>query len=397
MAHFDLLEMAPPDPILGLTDAFKKDTHPDKINLGVGVFVDDNGKTPVLQSVKKAEERLLTEELSKTYLPITGSDRYAQLVNELVFGDQYASLKSRLCAAQTPGGTGALRVAAEVLSKHLPGRTIWMSNPTWANHGAVFQTAGLKTTNYRYFDAAKNGLDFEGMMADLHNAADGDFVLLHGCCHNPSGIDPDQNQWQQIGELLRKKNMLPLIDFAYQGFGAGIEEDAAGIRILASIVDTLIVASSYSKNFGLYNERTGALSFLSATPEISEKLLSQLKVCIRTNYSNPPAHGGLIVSTILGDAALKALWESEVTAMRSRINGVRNQFVDQLKAIGIERDFNFIRSQKGMFSFSGLTKAQVDILREKDHIYMVSSGRINVAGITQNNIDRLCRAIAAVM
>lgn len=395
---FESVPTAPPDTILGLTEAFQRDDRPHKINLSVGVYKDAAGATPVPEVVKEAERRLLATEKSKGYKPISGDPVYGRVVRELLFGVGHELVDGGLAATcHTPGGTGALRLAADYLSKLHGTTTVWMSDPTWDNHPKVFQAAGLAVATYPYFDKATNGLAFDAMIEGLSAVKPGDTVLLHACCHNPTGVDPTLEQWQRIGKVLKERGALPLVDFAYQGFGRGVDEDAAGVRALAAEVDELFVCSSFSKNFGLYNERTGALTVKGKRAEEVAAVFSQLKTCARTNYSNPPAHGGSIVTTILTDAELKQRWIDEVAAMRDRINGMRKLFVETLKAKGAPRDFSFIVDQKGMFSFSGLTKEHVERLRDEHAIYIVGSGRINVAGMTDANMGPLCDAIVRVM
>ena len=395
---FEKIETAPTDPILGLTEAFNQDPNPDKINLSVGVYQDGNGQTPVLNTVKEAERRLLEAEKSKTYMPMSGDPTYGALVQKLVFGESHPIVGSgRAATAHCPGGTGALRVAGDYLHKLHPGAAIWLSDPTWANHPTVFKAAALEVKTYAYRDPATNGLDFGAMLESLKKIPAGDVVLLHGGCHNPTGIDPTVEQWRQIGEVLAERGVLPLVDFAYQGFADGLEEDAAGLKALCEKVGQLMISSSFSKNFALYCERTGALTIVGGTAEQASKVMSQVKLVIRANYSNPPAHGSGIVATVLQDAGLRARWKVEVATMRDRINGMRRLFVDTLKAKGVDRDFSFIIRQRGMFSFSGLTKEQVGELRQKYAIYIVGSGRINVAGMTEANIGRLCEAVASVL
>ncbi len=395
---FENVTTAPPDPILGITEAFLKDPNPNKINLSVGVFKDEKGTTPVLEVVKQAERRLLETEQTKNYKPITGDPAYGKLVQGLLFGEGHALItEQRAETAHTPGGTGALRVVADYLHKLHPSTKVWMSNPTWANHPKVFEAAGVTTAEYAYFDKAKNGLAFEAMLESLEQASAGDAVLLHACCHNPTGVDPSLEQWEKIAELLQRKQLLPVVDFAYQGFGAGVEEDARGLRCIAEKCPELFVCSSFSKNFGLYNERTGALTVVAKSADHAKSVISQIKICIRTNYSNPPAHGGAVVALVLGDPALRQRWEEEVAAMRTRIAGMREQFVNTLKTCGAKTDFSFITRQKGMFSFSGLNKQQVEKLRAEHGIYIVGSGRINVAGMTPSNMQPLCKAIVSVL
>lgn len=395
---FEHLEMAPPDPILGLTETFKNDARPEKINLGVGVYKDAQDRTPVLDCVKRAEARLLEQETSKGYLPIPGAPAYGARVREMLFGADHEILANKRAAtAHTPGGTGALRVAGDFLHRMYPTSALWVSSPTWENHVGVFTAAGVEVKSYPYYDAETKSLDFDAMMNTLAAIPEGDAVLFHACCHNPSGMDPDQAQWARISEITRERNLLPLVDFAYQGFGDGLEEDAAGLRQLCTPGRELIISSSFSKNFGLYNERCGALTVVAGSAPSADKAFSHVKTCIRQNYSNPPSHGGSVITTILSDPELRALWEQELTSMRDRINGMRRLFVETLKAKGVDRDFSFITRQKGMFSFSGLNKDQVAALREQYALYIVGSGRINVAGMTESNMDRLCTAIAAVI
>jgi aspartate/tyrosine/aromatic aminotransferase len=395
---FESIATAPPDPILGLTEAFNQDTRPEKINLSVGVYKDKSGKTPVLACVKEAEKRLLESEQSKGYKPIDGDPEYGRLVRELLFGgesDLVAGGRARTTHA--PGGTGALRVVGDFLAKLSPSATLWLSDPTWANHGKIFESAGVKQATYSYFDSASNSLDFGGMLNGLSKVARGDVVLLHACCHNPTGVDPNPEQWTKIAEVLRERGAVPLLDFAYQGFASGLEQDAAGVRLLAERLEELFICSSFSKNFGLYNERTGALTIIAKTKQAADATQSQIKICVRTNYSNPPAHGGAIVRTILSDADLRGQWENELAEMRERIASMRQLFVSGLKAKGAPGDFSFITQQNGMFSFSGLNKRQVQRLRDEYAIYVVGSGRINVAGMTEANMDRLTQAVVDVL
>jgi aspartate/tyrosine/aromatic aminotransferase len=396
---FESLALAPPDPILGITDAFQKDSNPNKINLSVGVYKDAKGATPVLESVKAAERRMLEVEKTKNYLAIEGLKDYAQRVQELLFGAGHEIVTSgRAVTAQTPGGTGALRVAADFLKKHFPATRVWCSKPTWANHSAVFTAAGLPVEQYAYIDAAGQELDFAGMRGALEQIPTGDVVLLHACCHNPTGIDPTPGQWREIARIVHERKLLPLVDFAYQGFGDGLEEDAAGLRELAQPGKELLVCSSFSKNFGLYSERVGALTVVAKDKADAERALSQVRISVRVNYSNPPQHGAAVVATILTDPALRKQWEEELAQMRGRINSMRLRFVEMMAQKTKKKDFGFLRSQKGMFSFSGLTPVQVDELKTKHSIYVVSAGgRINVAGMTEDNLPRLCDAIAAVL
>lgn len=395
---FESISAAPADPILGLADLFRADDRPEKINLGIGVYKDETGKTPVLTSVKKAEQYLLENETTKNYLSIDGLADFARCTQGLLFGKESSLITSgRARTAQTPGGTGALRVAADFLATQTSVKRVWVSNPSWPNHKNVFHAAGLEVCDYAYYDAQQHALDFEGMLNSLREARAGDVVLFHGCCHNPTGIDPTPEQWKQLAELSQAHGWLPLFDFAYQGFARGIDEDAEGLRIFAASHQELIVASSYSKNFGLYNERVGAFTLVAADADAADKAFSQVKYTIRSNYSNPPAHGAAVVATILSNNALRTLWEQELTDMRQRIQRMRQLFVNTLAEKGANRDFSFIIRQNGMFSFSGLTKDQVMRLREEFGVYAVNSGRVNVAGMTPDNMSALCEAIVAVL
>jgi len=395
---FETLQMAPPDAILGLTEAYRNDPNLLKINLSVGVYKDAYGNTPILGVVKEAEERLLSEETQKSYLAMDGLPAYGQCVRELLFSADHELVgNGRAITAQTPGGTGALRVAADFLKQKLGCGRIWCSDPTWANHPGVFEAAGLEVETYPYLDAAGTGLDFDAMCAAVDKIPAGDAMCLHACCHNPSGIDLSLPQWERIGQLLVKRKVLPLVDFAYQGFAEGLDEDAAGLRQLLVTTPEALICSSFSKNFGLYGERVGALTLVARTPDEAQAALSHIKLCIRTNYSNPPVHGAAIVATVLSDRTMRSRWTEDVAAMRDRINKMRRLFSDTMRGKGVDRDFSFITGHHGMFSFSGLSPQQVDRLREEYSIYIVRSGRINVAGMSEGNMDRLCDAIAAVL
>lgn len=396
---FDTLPLAPPDAILGIGEAFKKDTRSGKINLSVGVYKDEQGNTPILACVKEAERKLLASEKNKAYLAIEGLAEYDAAVQRLLFAERDDILTSgRAVTAQTPGGTGSLRVAADFTRKHFPAAKVWVSKPTWANHPAIFAAAGQQVENYPYMDASGRGLDFQAMLSALEQIPAGDIVLLHACCHNPTGIDPTLEQWKQIATVVSSRKLLPLIDFAYQGFGDGLVEDAAGLRELVAVNQELLVCSSFSKNFGLYGERVGALTLVAGSAEAATRALSQIRVSIRVNYSNPPTHGGAIVAAVLGDAALRAQWESELTAMRQRIHQMRESFVQTMRTKAPDKDFSFIAQQRGMFSFSGLSNMQVDELKTKHAIYVVGNGgRMNVAGMTPGNMNVLCEAIASVL
>ncbi|MCA3925589.1 amino acid aminotransferase [Vibrio vulnificus] len=395
---FEKVVAAPADPILGLTEEFKKDPRAEKINLGVGIYKTEQGETPVLATVKKAEAALVETEKTKSYLTIEGTAEYALAVQKLLFGaDAELISAQRAKTAQAPGGTGALRVAGEFIKRQLGDVKIWISNPTWANHHGVFRAAGLETVEYAYYNPETKDKDFAAMLAGLEKASAGDVVLLHGCCHNPTGIDPTAQEWEALAKLVADKGLLPLFDFAYQGFAKGVEEDAQGLRTFAKFNKEILVASSFSKNFGLYNERVGAFTLVAESQEIAETAFSQVKAIIRSIYSNPPAHGSAVVTHILNDAALRAEWEAEVAEMRDRIQEMRELFVTTLKEEGVAADFSFIERQNGMFSFSGLNKDQVARLKEEFAIYIVGSGRISVAGMTKSNMGPLCKAIAAVL
>ncbi|AIL70943.1 amino acid aminotransferase [Vibrio vulnificus] len=395
---FEKVVAAPADPILGLTEEFKKDPRAEKINLGVGIYKTEQGETPVLATVKKAEAALVETEKTKSYLTIEGTAEYALAVQKLLFGADAELINAqRAKTAQAPGGTGALRVAGEFIKRQLGDVKIWISNPTWANHHGVFRAAGLETVEYAYYNPETKDKDFAAMLADLEKASAGDVVLLHGCCHNPTGIDPTAQEWEALAKLVADKGLLPLFDFAYQGFAKGVEEDAQGLRTFAKFNKEILVASSFSKNFGLYNERVGAFTLVAESQEIAETAFSQVKAIIRSIYSNPPAHGSAVVTHILNDAALRAEWEAEVAEMRDRIQEMRELFVTTLKEEGVAADFSFIQRQNGMFSFSGLNKDQVARLKEEFAIYIVGSGRISVAGMTKSNMGPLCKAIAAVL
>lgn len=394
---FEQLETAPADPILGLTEAFKADPNPDKINLGVGVYQDEAGRTPILDCVRRAEKRLLDEETTKAYLSIEGSVAFGQAVRGLLFGGDGAALAERGVTAQTPGGTGAVRVAADFIKALRPNASVWLSDPTWPNHPGLFGAARLETRAYPYFDHETNGLKWPALLNALAGVPQGDIVVLHGSCHNPTGIDPNEEQWRAIARVLRERGIVPLIDFAYQGLGDGLTQDATGVRALARELPELLICSSFSKNFGLYKERVGALTLLAESPDRAKRALSHLRLVIRTNYSNPPAHGGAVVTLVLTDPELRRQWEAEVLVMRERIQRMRQLFVRDLARKGVQRDFSFLLRQKGMFSFSGLTKAEVEWLRRVHAVYMVDSGRINVAGMNESNMDRLTSAVAAAL
>lgn len=395
---FDAIQAAPPDAILGLNEAFRNDSSADKVNLTVGVYQDEKGQTPVLKSVKTAEAKLLEGETSKGYLPIGGLGEFCDLTQTLYFGeDQEVISSNRAATFQTPGGTGALRVAADFVHQNFPSASIWCSTPTWPNHPKVFAAAGVNVENYAYFDAASHGVNVDAMLDAIRQVPAGDVVCLHACCHNPTGADPTAEQWKQIADVVYDRGLLPLLDFAYLGFGDGIEADRVALMEFARPGAELLVASSYSKNFGLYRERVGALTVVTRDSDSAKTVASQVKATIRTNYSNPPSHGASIVREILLDSALRDQWDGELAEMRERINGMRTLFTQSMAERLPDHDFSFIQRQRGMFSYSGLTAEQVDTLREKFSIYIVRDGRINVAGINPANVGPLCDAISSVL
>lgn len=390
---FDHLPTAPADPILGLSQAFRADPRSHKIDLTVGVYKDESGATPILKSVKEAEKRLLELETTKGYLAIEGLPDFTRAVSELAL--QNAVPLERTATVQSPGGTGACRVAADFVGRHFPGTRIWLSNPTWVNHQSIFEAAGLKAAVHPYLAADKVSLDLSAMLETLKkDARPGDLICLHACCHNPTGIDPDAQAWQQIAEVTSAAGMLPLVDFAYQGFGDGLVEDTVGVRALLQKHEELLICSSLSKNFGLYSERVGAMTLVAKSAAAATAAMSQLKAAVRCNYSNPPRHGASVVATVLGDTELRRQWENEVDGMRQRIHTMREKFVDTMSKLTDKRDFRFLLKQKGMFSYSGLTPMQVDWLKQNKAIYIVGSGRINVAGMSEKNLPILCEAIA---
>ncbi|OMH29049.1 amino acid aminotransferase [Motiliproteus sp. MSK22-1] len=399
---FSSLQPTAGDPLLALMTAYKADSRPEKIDLGVGVYKDENGHTPVLATVKKAEAILLETQDSKSYIGTAGAPALGKAIEQLLLPASYPGRKEllesgRVATVQTPGGTGALRIAADFIHRSLPNAKIWVSAPTWANHFNVFQSAGLEVKEYRYYDQPTQSLDFAGMMAALEAVPAGDVVLLHACCHNPTGLDLTAGQWEQVATLLKERGIMPFVDAAYIGFAESLEEDTKGINILADHCPDMLVAASCSKNFGLYNERIGSLTLIAANERDAQAGFSQINYCIRGNYSMPPNHGAAIVSTILNSPDLRAEWEDELAAMRSRILEMRLQFVETLSKLGVKQDFGFIAKQRGMFSFSSLSPEIVKKLQVEDAIYIVGSGRINVAGMTPSNIDRLCQAIARLL
>lgn len=389
------IEAAPADAILGLTEAFKNDSNPNKVNLGVGVYKDDKGTTPVLSCIKKAESMLLNEQMTKGYLPISGNAEYAQAVQELLFGSNSEVItSSRASTIHSPGGTGGLRVGADLVRKFKPNAKLWVSSPTWANHKGIFTAAGFEINDYPYYNSQTKKVNFEEMISALDCIPEGDVVLLHVCCHNPTGADLNQEQWDSIVESAKINKWIPFLDFAYQGFGDSIEEDRVAVEKFAASGIDFLLASSFSKNLALYNERVGALTVISPTKEEAKVAMSHIKKIIRVNYSNPPAHGGLSAKTVLTDVDLRNLWLSELSEMRERIKKMRSALVNGLIKRGVDQDFSYIIDQRGMFSFSGLSDTAVMDLKENKSIYIVKGGRINVAGLTSNNIDYVCDSIA---
>ena len=395
---FENLQALPPDPILALTPAFRADPNPDKIDLGAGVYKDEQGNTPVMRAVKKAERRLLAGQQSKAYVGPTGAPGFNDAIANLAFGDAlFDSLGERRVTLQTPGGCGGLRLAAEFLARANPSATVWLSDPTWPNHGPLLSAAQLRIESYPYYDFAAHGVNFAAMIERLSCAAAGDVVLLHGCCHNPCGGDLEPGQWQAVRDLALERGFSVLIDMAYQGLGDGIEADVAGVRMLAEALPEMLLVSSCSKNFGLYRERTGALSVICASAEVARAAASQLAATARTNWSMPPDHGAAVVQTIMEDPELRADWELELGEVRDRINGLRAELVAALRAAGLARDFSFIEREKGMFSFLGITPEQAGTLVDKYSIYLVKSGRMNIAGINRANIGYLAHSLAELL
>ena len=392
------VELAPRDPILGVTEAFNADTNPDKVNLGVGVYCDENGKVPLLECVKRAERELADQAAPRSYLPIDGIPAYDREVRGLLFGrDSEIVSSGRAIVVQALGGTGALKVGADFLRRFAPGAQVWISDPSWENHRALFEGAGFVVNTYAYYDAAKRGFDFAGMVATLEKIPTGSVVVLHACCHNPTGVDPTAAHWPRILEIVRRRGLVPFLDLAYQGFGDGIDADGAVVRAFAATPGPLLVSSSFSKSFSIYGERVGALSIVATDKDEAARVLSQIKRIIRANYSNPPTHGGQIVATVLCSPELRALWEAELATMRNRIKLMRALLVERLHEQVRDADFRFILSQRGMFSYSGLTKAQVLALREQFSIYAIDTGRICVAALNGKNVERVASAIAQVV
>ena len=396
MSLFSNVQQAPPDAILGLTEQFKADTNPQKVNLGVGVYQDATGKLPLLRCVEAAEKKLAEAAAAKGYLPIDGLATYDADVKDLVFGEG-SGVHDRVVTVQALGGTGALKVGADFLRQVNPEAKVLISNPSWENHQALFTRAGFTVEKYAYYDAEAKGVDFEGMLADLRAAAPGTVVVLHACCHNPTGYDLTADQWDQVIEVVLAGDLVAFLDMAYQGFSEGLEEDGATVRKFAEKVPSFFVSTSFSKSLSLYGERVGALSIVCADAEEAQRVMSQVKIVIRTNYSNPPTHGAQLAATVLSDADLRAQWTEELGEMRDRIKSMRAALVQGLADAGVEGDFSYITDQVGMFSFSGLTKDQMVRLRNEYGVYGTDTGRICVAALNEGNIAHVSESIAAVL
>ena len=398
MSLFTAVEMAPRDPILGLNEQFAADTNPNKVNLGVGVYFDDNGKLPLLDCVQSAEKAMMDKPTARGYLPIDGIAAYDAAVKSLVFGaDSEPVTSGRVATVQGIGGTGGLKIGADFLKKVSPNAKVMISDPSWENHRALFTNAGFQVDSYAYYDAEKRGVNFEGMLASLNAAAVGTIVVLHACCHNPTGYDITAAQWDQVIAVVKAKSLTPFLDMAYQGFGHGIQEDGAVIGKFVAAGLNFLLSTSFSKSFSLYGERVGALSVVCVDKEECGRVLSQLKIAIRTNYSNPPIHGGAVVAAVLANPEWRATWEKELSEMRVRIKAMRQKLVDGLKAAGVKQDMSFITTQIGMFSYSGLNKDQMVRLRTEFGVYGTDTGRMCVAALNSKNIDYVCQAIAKVI
>lgn len=398
MSLFSAVEMAPRDPILGLNEAFNADTRPTKVNLGVGVYYNEQGRIPLLRAVAEAEKARIEAHAPRGYLPIEGIADYDQAVQKLLFGaDSQLLAEGRVVTTQAVGGTGALKTGADFLKRLLPDAVVAISDPSWENHRALFESAGFPVQNYRYYDAATHGVNRAGLLEDLKALPARSIVVLHACCHNPTGVDLELDDWKAVLEVLREREHVPFLDIAYQGFGAGIDEDAFAVRLFAESGLQFFVSSSFSKSFSLYGERVGALSVVTSSKEEAGRVLSQVKRVIRTNYSNPPTHGATVVASVLNSNELRAMWEAELAEMRSRIHSMRLAMVEQLAAQGARRDFSFVARQRGMFSYSGLTAEQVERLKNEFGIYAVSTGRICVAALNGSNLDSVTHAITQVL
>ena len=392
------VQMAPSDPILGVTEAFVADPNPKKVNLGVGVYYDDNGKIPLLECVRRAEEQRFKTSPHRGYLPIDGLASYAKAVQALVFGADSEAIKSkRIVTVQALGGTGGLKVGADFLRRLAPQSELWISEPSWENHRQLFEAAGFAVNAYPYYDPKTRGLDFAGMQRALNALPPRAIVVLHACCHNPTGVDLAPQQWQSVLEIVRSRGLVPFLDLAYQGFADGLEDDAYAARLFAGAMTPVFLSSSFSKSFSLYGERVGALSVVTGSADEAGRVLSNLKRIVRTTYSNPPTHGSEIVATVLTNPELRALWDKELGGMRERIKAMRKRLVDNIHARAPGADFSFVLKQRGMFSYSGLTKEQVRRLREQYSIYAIDTGRICVAALNSKNVDYVAEAIAQVI
>jgi aromatic-amino-acid transaminase len=390
--------MAPRDPILGLTELYNADTRPEKVNLGVGVYYDENGKVPLLECVHRAEQQLAQSAAPRAYLPIDGLPAYDRAVQRLVFGTNVPAVSDkRVITVQALGGTGGLKIGADFLRRLLPDAQVWISDPSWENHRALFENAGFAVNAYPYYDAASHGVNFDGMCARLRSLPAGSIVVLHACCHNPTGVDLSAQQWTEVIDIVTSRDLVPFLDIAYQGFGDGLDADADAVRRFAAAGGPVFVANSFSKSFSLYGERVGALSIVAGSADEAARVLSQLKRLVRTNYSNPPTHGGKVVAAVLESTELYALWEKELGQMRNRIRDMRGALVEKIQARVPNRDFGFVVRQRGMFSYSGLTREQVVALRERHAVYAIETGRICVAALNLRNIDYVADAIAAVI
>ncbi len=395
---FSSIEMAPRDPILGITEAYNADANPAKVNLGVGVYTDDTGKVPLLECVKRAEAQLTTAAAPRSYLPIDGLASYDKQVQALVFGaDSSVVTEGRTITVQSLGGTGGLKIGADFLKRFNADAEVWISDPSWENHRALFESAGFVVKTYPYYDAATHGVNFTGLLNALESAKPGTVIVLHACCHNPSGVDLTDSQWDQVIEVVGRRQLVPFLDLAYQGFSRSIDEDGAVVRRFAATGRALLVSNSFSKSFSLYGERIGAFHLVASSREEAQRVLSQIKRVVRTNYSNPPTHGAQLVATVLGTPELRALWEQELSGMRDRIKVMRQSFVAKLKTRLPAQDFSFVAHQNGMFSFSGLSQTQVARLKSEFSVYAVDSGRICVAALNTRNIDTVVEAIASVL
>jgi len=395
---FERVELAPRDPILGLSEAFANDPRANKVNLGVGVYYDDNGRIPLLRAVLKAERALVQAAQPRGYLPIDGIAAYDADVQKMLFGrDSPLVASGRLVTAQALGGTGALKIGADLLKRIAPDSKVLISDPSWENHRALYEAAGFVVESYPYYDPATQGVNFAGMKATLSAAQPGTIVVVHACCHNPTGVDLTEAQWRELVPLIAERRLVPILDIAYQGFGDGIDADALAVRLFADAGLTCFIASSFSKSFSLYGERVGALTIVTSSKDEATRVLSQLKRVIRSNYSTPPTHGSAMVAAVLASVELRKLWEDELAEMRERIKQMRARLVQGLKSRGVSRDFSFVQRQRGMFSYTGLSATQVERLRSEFGIYAVSTGRICVAALNTKNVDYVCASIAAVL